>query len=227
MGNEAVSALRDQLVDRLVAAGHIHTEEVAEAFRVVPRHVFLPGVEPADAYADEAIVTKREADGRPISSSSQPAVMAIMLEQLGVEPGQRVLEIGAGTGYNAALLAHLVGAAGAVTTIDIDPDLVGQARRNLDAADFSRVRVVCADGADGWVENAPYHAIILTAGTEDLAPTWVKQLAPDGRLVLPLSLRGRQQSVAFERAGDHLASVSLASCGFVPLRGVLARADAV
>lgn len=135
----------------------------------MPRHVFLPGVAPGEVYADEAVVTKWESDGRPISSSSQPAVMAIMLEQLGVESGQRVLEIGAGTGFNAAVLAHLVGEVGAVTTIDVDKDLVAQARRNLDTAGLTRVDVVCADGADGWAESAPYDRIMLTAGSEDLA----------------------------------------------------------
>ncbi len=158
MGDD-VRALRDRLVDRLCAAGSICTNQVAEAFRLVPRHVFLPGVESAGAYADEAIPTKWEPDGRPISSSSQPAIMAIMLEQLGVEPGQRVLEIGAGTGYNAALLGHLVGEAGAVTTVDIDADLVEQGRRHLDAAGLAQVSVVCGDGADGWAENAPYDRI--------------------------------------------------------------------
>ncbi len=227
MENDDFRVLRNQLVDQLSDAGHITIERVAEAFRRVPRHVFLPGVEPGEAYADEAVVTKWESDGRPISSSSQPAVMAIMLEQLCVESGQRVLEIGAGTGFNAALLAHLVGEVGAVTTIDIDEDLVAQARRNLDTADLARVDVVCADGADGWAASAPYDRIILTAGAEDLAPAWVEQLATGGRLVLPLSLRGAQRSVAFERAGDHLASVSIVGCGFMPLRGTLARPGSV
>lgn len=227
MVDDGVRALRDQLVDRLSNAGFIATERVAEAFRTVPRHLFVPGVAPGRAYADEAIVTKSESDGRPLSSSSQPAVMAMMLEQLSVEPGQRVLEIGAGTGFNAALLAHLVGEAGAVTTIDIDEELVVQAARNLDAAGMARVEVVCADGAEGWAANAPYDRIILTASAEDLAASWVEQLAAGGRLVLPLSLRAAQRSVAFERAGDHLASVSIVDCGFMPLRGVFARPGSV
>lgn len=227
MGFDDFQALRDELVNRLSAAGHVTTERIDEAFRRVPRHLFLPAVEPEKAYVDEAIVTRWESDGRPISSSSQPAVMAIMLEQLCVEPGQRVLEIGAGTGFNAALLAHLVGEVGTVTTIDIDADLAAQARRNLATAGLARVDVVCADGAEGWAANAPYDRIILTAGAEDLASAWVEQLAPGGRLVLPLSLRGAQRSVAFERAGDHLASVSIADCGFMPLRGTLARPDSV
>ena len=81
-------------------------------------------------------MTKRDEDGQPISSSSQPAIMAIMLDQLGLAPGQRVLEIGAGTGYNAALISHIVGAEGQVTSVDIDPELVGPAREHLASAGF-------------------------------------------------------------------------------------------
>lgn len=214
--------LREQLVERLVGAGHIRTAQVAEAFRAVPRHLFLPDVESVKAYADEAIPTKWDRDGRPISSSSQPAIMVAMLEQLGVEPGHHVLEIGAGTGYNAALMAYLVGESGAVTTVDIDEDLVGQARVHLAEAGYPDVTVVCADGAVGAPENGPYDRMILTVGAWDLAPAWLEQLADGGRLVLPLSLRGMQRSVAFERSGDHLASVSIVNCGFMPLRGALA-----
>src|SRR5215204_4057723 len=127
----------------------------------------------------------RPARGRPISSSSQPAIMAVMLDQLDVRPGQRVLEIGTGTGYNAALLAELVGGSGAVTTVDIDADLVEQAGRNLDAAgvggvDVVRgdgsaggVDVVRGDGSAGWPDAAPYDRIILTAAARDLAPAWL------------------------------------------------------
>ena len=221
-GRGSVDGLRNALVDRLVAAGVLRDGRVAQAFGSVPRHLFLPGVAAERAYRDEAVPTKWDSDGRPVSSSSQPAVMAMMLEQLDVRPGQRVLEIGAGTGYNAALLAALVGASGEVTTVDLDEDLVEQTRSNLAAAGVDGVRVVCADGAGGWPDRAPYDRIILTAGAWDLAPAWTEQLAAGGRLLLPLSLRGVQRSVAFEPAGDHLASVSVLPCGFMPLRGAMA-----
>ena len=216
---EGLDGLRDELVDQLHAAGVVRNERVERAFRSVPRHPFVPEIEPERAYRDEAVVTKWGPDGRPISSSSQPRVMAVMLEQLQAQHGQRVLEIGTGTGYNAALLSYLVGDTGQVTTVDIDEDLVEQARRNLTAADVTGVSVVCADGAAGWPAGAPYDRIMLTVGAWDVAPAWVHQLAIRGRLVLPLSLRGVQRSVAFERTGEHLTSVSVAPCGFMPLRG--------
>ena len=123
-----LAQLREGLAARVVAANRISSERVAAALRAVPRHLFLPELPPQAAYRDEAIVTKRDQAGQPISSSSQPAIMAIMLDQLDLAPGQRVLEIGAGTGYNAALISHVVGAQGQVTSVDIDPELVVQAR---------------------------------------------------------------------------------------------------
>jgi len=220
--------LRDRMVDRLLSAGALHRGPVADALRAVPRHLFLPGVEPAAAYEDEAIPTRWSTDGRPTSSSSQPAIVAAMLEQLGARPGDRVLEIGSGTGWNAALLARLVGPDGAVTTLDIDAEVAEQASRNLAAAGAGVVRVVRADGAEGCPARAPYDRIILTAAARDLAPAWWAQLAPGGRLVLPLALRGSQRSVAFERAGEGvLASVSIVDCGFMPLQGELAGADPI
>jgi protein-L-isoaspartate(D-aspartate) O-methyltransferase len=221
------TTLRNRLVDGLLSAGAVRPGPVADALRAVPRHLFLPGVEPEVAYQDEAIPTRRAADGRPTSSSSQPAIVAAMLEQLAVRPGHRVLEIGSGTGWNAALLARLAGPAGAVTTVDIDPEVADQAARNLAAAGAGAVEVVTADGAAGWPAGAPYDRIILTAAARDLAPAWTAQLAAGGRLVLPLALRGSQRSVAFEPEADHLVSVSVVDCGFMPLQGELAGADPV
>jgi protein-L-isoaspartate(D-aspartate) O-methyltransferase len=217
------SQLRDTLVDELVAAGHIRGAPLAGAFRAVPRHVFVPHVDLAMAYQDRAIVTTRDSAGRPLSSSSQPAMMAIMLEQLGLESGHRVLEIGTGTGYNAALMAHVVGDTGRVVSLDIDQNLALSARDHLEQAGYPSVEVVHADGADGWPSRAPYDRIIVTASASDLAPAWLAQLAGTGRVVVPLSLRGLQRSVAFEWTGDQLRRLSAANCGFMPLRGSLGR----
>ena len=218
------AALHRALVRQLKRAGLIRSPLVEAAFRAVPRHLFLPGVELKRAYHDEAIPTKY-AEGRPISSSSQPAIMAIMLEQLDLRPGHRVLEIGAGTGYNAALMAHIVGQAGEVVTVDIDEDLVEAAREHLRAAGCAQVRVVCGDGGFGYADGAPYDRVILTVGAGEIAPAWREQLKPDGRLVLPLSLRGPQKSVAFQKKDDHLASLSLQDCGFMNLRGAFAEPE--
>jgi protein-L-isoaspartate(D-aspartate) O-methyltransferase len=219
--------LREQLATRVVADTRIGSERVAAALYAVPRHLFLPERRPEVAYQNEAIVTKRDETGQPISSSSQPTIMAIMLDQLDLAPGQRVLEIGAGTGYNAALISHVVGPSGQVTSVDIDPELVGQAREHLARAGFSDVTVVCADGAGGYPERAPYDRVIATVGVSDLAPAWLEQAVPQARIVVPLDVRGTQLSVAFEPAdqagpGGPWTSRSLAPCGFMRMRGSLA-----
>lgn len=217
-----LTALRRALIESLQRRGLLGDPRLAAAFDAVPRHLFLPDVPPERAYSDEAIVTK-ERDGVGISSSSQPAMMAIMLGQLDPAPGGRVLEIGAGTGYNAALLRRLVGPAGRVTTVDIDWDIVAAARAHLAAAGVAGVTVVRRDGGYGWPPDAPYDRIILTVGAADVLPAWVEQLRPGGLLVLPLWLGSGQFSVALRKLPDGtLASESLAPCGFMRLRGAFA-----
>ena len=219
--------LRDQLVDGLQQAGHVSGERVAAAFRAVPRHLFVPGIEPERVYQNEAFPIKYDERGRPISSSSQPAIMARMLDQLDVQPGHRVLEIGTGSGYNAALLAHLVGETGAVVSVDIDADLVADARERLAACGVSQVTVGCGDGGLGWPEHAPYDRIVATVGAWDIAPAWVTQLAPDGRLVVPLDLQGPQRSIAFQPIDGNLESVSVVPCGFMRIRGAFAGPESI
>lgn len=214
--------LRQHLLDQVREQGAATDPLVLDALRTVPRHLFLPDLSPDQAYQDEAIVTKRDADGRPISSSSQPTIMAIMLDQLGARKNHRVLEIGAGTGFNAALLAHIVGERGSVTSVDLDADTIERARENLDAAGCPDVVLVTGDGALGHQDNAPYDRIIATVGVWDLAPAWRDQLTPHGRLVVPLDLNGVQRTVAFELDGDHWTSRSAQPCGFMRMRGPFA-----
>jgi protein-L-isoaspartate(D-aspartate) O-methyltransferase len=215
---------RERLVAEVLQTSGIRDERIAAALSDVPRHLFLPHLPPEDAYLDDAIVTKRDADGQPISSSSQPAIMAIMLDQLTLAPGQRVLEIGAGTGYNAALMRHIVGPSGTVVSVDIDADVADRAREHLASAGYPDVTVVAADGAEGYPPGAPYDRVIATVGVSDLAPAWLHQAAPGARIVVPLDVRGSQLAVAFGRSGSggHWVSRSIAPCGFMRMRGSLA-----
>jgi protein-L-isoaspartate(D-aspartate) O-methyltransferase len=227
----AADRARARLVAGLRSAGRVRSAAIEEAFRTVPRHVFLPRSPLGRAYADEAVPVQA-LDGVTTSSASQPSMMAIMLEQLDLRPGHRVLEIGAGTGYNAALMAHIVGPAGRIVSVDIDADLVARAAEHLaaagDAVDRSRIDLVCADGALGHPPGAPYDRIVLTVGAGDVRPEWVTQLVPGGRLLLPLSVRGTQLSVALDLGPDGaLRSDSVRGCAFVRLRGVAAEPESV
>jgi protein-L-isoaspartate(D-aspartate) O-methyltransferase len=214
----APAECQEQLADLLRAAGRAGGA-VEAAFRAVPRHLFLPGLDAGQAYQDVAIVVKSDADGLPLSASTQPTMMAIMLDQLDLAAGHRVLEIGTGTGYNAALIAHIVGDQGSVVTIDVVPELTSRARASLAAAGYGGVSVVCGDGAAGVPDHAPYDRIIVTAGAWDLAPQWLTQLASGGRIVLPISVRGIQLAAAFEQTGDYWASRSARRCGFIRMAG--------
>ena len=215
-------AARARLVDELRDSGRLTSPGVEAAFRSVPRHLFLPEMAASEAYQDEAFVIKTGADGLPVSSSSQPAIMAIMLQQLGLAPGHRVLEVGTGTGYNAAIMTHLVGEGGSVVTVDIDADMVARAQANLAAAGYLNVIVICGDGGFGAPDYAPYDRVIVTAGAWDLAPPWLAELGPGGRIVLPLSVRGIQLCLALEREAGHWRSRSACRCGFIRMAGVFA-----
>ncbi|SBT40507.1 methyltransferase, FxLD system [Micromonospora narathiwatensis] len=213
--------LRSELTDRLRAEDIIRTPRVEAAMRRTPRHLFLPGVPLEQAYADGPVYTKTDGCGTSISAASQPRIVAMMLEQLDAQPGHRVMEAGAGTGYNAALVAAIVGDTGHVVTIDIDDDLVAGAREHLAAAGVTNVEVVQKDGALGHRDCAPYDRIIATVGAWETPTAWLEQLAPDGRLVVPLRLRGAaSRSIIFERHDGGWRDNGSELAVFMPLRGI-------
>jgi len=203
--------LHTSFVDELARRGTFGSPSVEAAFRAVPRHRFLPRVTPQEAYRDQVVVTKIE-NGVPVSASSQPSFMAVMLQQLELEPGHRILEIGTGTGYNAALMAEVVGKHGKVVSVDIDAGIGAAARACLRETGYDDVTVLCGDGTFGHVAEAPYDRIIVTVAAGDIPPALREQLVPAGRLVVPLSIRGPQRSIAFQRVGDVLVGLSMAAC---------------
>ncbi|CAL9312693.1 methyltransferase, FxLD system [Streptomyces sp. SudanB182_2057] len=218
--------LRNALVDQIRAEGHARTSAVENALRTVPRHLFVPDAPLEAAYANTPVHIKYDTEGTSISCASQPGVVALMLDQLEAQPGERILELGAGTGYNAALLAHLVGESGHVTTIDVDDDLVEGARAHLAAAGFTNVEALTRDGALGHAEGAPYNRIIATVGAHGVPHAWLDQLAPGGRLLVPQRLKGSvSRSIAYEQRDGRWLSVSSEMNTFMPLRSGIADDD--
>ena len=172
----------------------------------------------AQVYRDRAITTKTR-EGILTSSSTQPSLMARMLSRLEVQPGQSVLEIGTGTGYNAALLAELVGVRGTVTTVDIDPDVAAAAAASLRAAGYQQVEVVVGDGGLGAAENGPYDRIIVTAGAWQIPPAWPEQLSAEGSIVLPLRINGSGLAPLLRPEGNGLSGHGADPCSFIALEG--------
>jgi protein-L-isoaspartate O-methyltransferase len=233
-----------QMVDRLVAQGALWSPALITAFRRTPRHRFLDRIylhDPKEecwravdtrrrsldqlrlVYTDRALITRLSAPSphlppAPISSSSQPSLMAQMLEDLRLGPGQRILEIGAGTGYNAALLAHVI-SPGTVWSIDVDREVLIDAAAHLRAFPERSVILRHADGRSGLGEAAPFDRIIVTAATLDIEPDWIDQLKPDGRLLAPLAVA---PGLSFVVCGGVMAGVFTGrltrSAYFMPLR---------
>ncbi|GAA1237424.1 hypothetical protein GCM10009665_29490 [Kitasatospora nipponensis] len=210
--------LREAMVGKLLNEKAVRSAAVEGAFRAVPRDRFAPEATLEAAYAIDVVITKRDERGLAVSSVSAPNIQALMLEQADLKPGMRVLEIGSG-GYNAALIAEIVGPEGTVTTLDIDPFVTERAKSCLLDAGYEQVHVVLGDGSAGCPGFAPFDRIIVTVGAWDIPPAWVDQLSEDGLLVVPLRMRGLTRSLALRRTGLVLVSESAEVCGFVRMQG--------
>ncbi len=213
------------LVATLKACGVLADSRIEAAFRAVPRHVFLPELPLEQVYSDASAAIKYDNRGNVVAAVSEPSTVAVMLAQLDLQDGMNVLEIGTGTGYNAALMQQLVGSDGTVTTLELDKTLAEQAVRNLGRAGAFRVNVVNLDGAAGYSPRASYDRIIATVGLLDIPRQWVRQLKPGGVIVAPLWLNGHI-SVALRLQPDGtLLSRRNQPGSFVQIRGAYAAPD--
>lgn len=190
--------------------GHrgIDDPRILAAFARVLRHRYVPEALRPHAYADHPLAIGAE------QTISQPYVVAYMLSVLGLQGTERVLEIGTGSGYQTALLAEL---AGPVYSIEFFSDLAAQARRVLAATGYGRVALRVGDGRLGWPEAAPFDAIVSSAAPAAIPPVLLEQLAPAGRLILPLGTQ-RQHLVLVERSATGLSQRKLLPVRFVPMQ---------
>jgi protein-L-isoaspartate(D-aspartate) O-methyltransferase len=236
-----VRAMIDRYVDELKAAGAFESAAVERALRRVERHRLVetfyfrtagerrtiehdPGHPRRDhlalIYADTALAT-RHIDGLPASSTSQASLVAGMLELLEVGEGMKILEVGAGTGYNAALLAEIAGDQRLVVTMDVLEDVVAQTRRLLTGAGYPDIGVLLRDGFEGVAEQAPFDRIVATVGCSDLSPHWAEQLADDGVMLVPLKHAYGHPLVLVRQDGGALRGRMVLRTAFMPVRGPL------
>ncbi len=202
-------AARERMVREQIVARGVRDARVIEALEKVPRHVFVPKEMQSFAYSDTPL---------PIGygqTISQPYIVAFMSEALELRPPDRVLEIGTGSGYQAAVLAHL---AREVYSIEINEPLAKEAAERLRRLGYSNVHLRVGDGYRGWPEAAPFDAIIVTAAPEHVPPALLEQLRDGGRLVLPLG-RWEQDLVRFRRTAQGLRKETLLPVRFVPMVG--------
>ncbi|MBW2994814.1 protein-L-isoaspartate(D-aspartate) O-methyltransferase [Candidatus Woesearchaeota archaeon] len=199
-----VENLRDQ---------RIEDENVLEAFEKIPRHVFVPKQQLDLAYHN---IPLEIAQGQTIS---QPYTIAVMLEALELKKGDKVLEVGTCSGYNAALIGYVVGSRGFVCTTEIVPELVAVSEYNLNKLGIKNVEIIATDGSLGWPEKAPYDKIIVTAACPRIPPLLIEQLKENGILVAPVGPRFGQRMIKAVKKEGRLRKTSLGMFVFVPLKG--------
>jgi len=208
---DTFAEVRAAMVTNQIEARGVKDAAVLAVMRKVPRHRFVPAEYISAAYEDHPL---------PIGygqTISQPYIVALMTQSLRIKPGDKALEIGTGSGYQAAILAEL----GAETyTVEIIPELAHQAEARLRELGYDKVQVLNADGYYGWQEHAPYDAIIVTCAPDHLPQPLVGQLRDGGRLVIPIGPQGAFQTLwLFEKHGEELTSTNLGDVVFVPLTG--------
>jgi protein-L-isoaspartate(D-aspartate) O-methyltransferase len=205
---DAFAAARERMVEIQLRGRGIRDPEVLRAMGTVPRHELVPEPLRSRAYDDGPLPI---GEGQTIS---QPYVVAAMTEALELEPGQRVLEIGTGSGYQAAVLAEL---GVQVYSIELEPELAARARRDLDRLGYGRVVTRQGDGYQGWPEHAPFDAIVVTAAPEDVPEALVAQLAVGGRMVVPVG-KYAQDLLLLRKQSEGVTRETLMPVRFVPMR---------
>ena len=198
------------MVERQIEARGIRNPRLLAVMREIPRHVFILPPYDQSAYDDNPLPI---GNGQTIS---QPYIVALMTELLHPDPSDNVLEIGAGCGYQAAILSRLVHR---LTTMERIPEVAILARNNLTSLEIQNVEVIEGDGTQGYLQNAPYNGIMVTAATPEIPKTLTDQLADGGRLVAPVGGRDIQELVTLEKQGGLLIPEHHGGVRFVPLIG--------
>ena len=200
---------REEMVTTQLAPRGITDPRVIEAMRAVPRHLFVPEAQRAHAYEDRALPVGED------QTISQPYIVALMSQLAKVEPGAKVLEVGTGSGYQAAILSRM---GARVYTVEIVPTLAHRARKTLDSLGYRNIDYRVGDGYRGWAEAAPFAAILVTAAPDHVPRPLVDQLALGGRLVIPVGA-GAQKLTVITRTGEGTRREEVIPVRFVPMTG--------
>lgn len=198
---------KNALIEYLVDTGYLKTKSVIDAFRKVPREDFIPENMKKYAYVNEPLPI---GEGQTIS---QPLTVAFMTEYLDAKPGNKILEVGAGSGYQAAILSEVVGEKGKIISTEVIPKLAGFAEQNLKK--YKNVKVICSDGSLGYEPEAPYDRIIVTASAPDVPEPLLKQLKDNGKIIIPIGA----EMYLIEKQKGKIRKTMLGYFRFVPLTG--------
>jgi len=203
---------KNRLIDELRLEG-VKDEKVLKAFSKIPRHLFVHKKMLNESYHNVAL---------PIGygqTISQPYTIAVMLEALELKPGDKVLEIGTGSGYNAALIGCIIGRKGKLFTTEIVPELAEESKKKLSALGLKNVKVVVCDGSLGYDKGKVYDKIMVTAACKEVPPPLLKQLRNNGILVAPVGCAYEQEMLKVKKVGKKLEVKNLGFFVFVPLKG--------
>ncbi len=210
MDEDAFTSLREEMVSGQILSRRINDTRILKAFKSIPRHIFVPDAQKRFAYSDSPL---------PIGSNqtiSQPYMVALMTQYLNLKPKMRVLEIGCGSGYQAAILAFLEAQ---VYTMERLASLAKEAKKVLESLKLS-VKIKVGDGTLGWSEHAPYDRIIVTAAASQTPAALIEQLKVGGRIVIPLGERSHQDLTVIDRVSQNkISEQEVCGCRFVPLVG--------
>lgn len=205
------TSTRNRMVLEQIESRGVSDERVLKAMRAVPRHCFVRQGDSADAYGDFPLPIGFE------QTISQPYIVAYMCELARLSEQDRVLEVGTGSGYNAAVMAKIVDS---VYSIEIVPELAMRALETVDELNYDNIRIRSGDGYSGWPEEAPFDAIVVTAAADHIPPALIDQLAEGGRMVIPLGRPYQgQELVLVEKKENQIEATAMLAVRFVPLTG--------
>jgi protein-L-isoaspartate(D-aspartate) O-methyltransferase len=216
MNERELDAQKEELVKKLIREGVLKTPKIVEAFRKLPRHEFVTREHTRSAYVDIALPTLKD------STISQPYTVAIMTEALNPKEGEKILEIGTGSGWQSCLIAYCLGGKGKLISLEIDKDLAEFGKKNVRKFGFKNISIINSDGSLGYEKEAPYDKIIFTCAAPEIPQVIKDQLKIGGIIIIPLGMPDEQRMILLKKLNKskfESEEIYSGSFAFVPLKG--------